>query len=97
MRRFSEMKRYSYQTRGVCAKQISFELEDSRLHNVVFHGGCPGNTSAISRLLEGRDAAEAASLLRGNDCDGRGTSCADQLAIAVEEALQQAGVISSST
>lgn len=87
------MKRYSYQTRGVCAKQISFELEDSRLHNVV----CPGNTSAISRLLEGRDAAEAASLLRGNDCDGRGTSCADQLAIAVEEALQQAGVIASST
>ena len=72
MRRFSEMKRYSYQTRGVCAKQISFELE-------------------------GRDAAEAASLLRGNDCDGRGTSCADQLAIAVEEALQQAGVIASST
>ena len=89
------MKRYSYQTRGVCAKQISFELEDSRLHNVVFHGGCPGNTSAISRLLEGRDAAEAASLLRGNDCDGRGTS-ADQLGIAVEEALQQAGVIASS-
>ena len=90
------MKRYSYQTRGVCAKQISFELEDSRLHNVVFHGGCPGNPSAISRLLEGRDAAEAASLLRGNDCDGRGTSCADQLAIAVEEALKQAGVIASS-
>ena len=90
------MKRYSYQTRGVCAKQISFELEDKRLHNVVFHGGCPGKTSAISRLLEGRDAAEAASLLRGNDCDGRGTSCADQLAIAVEEALQQAGVISFS-
>ena len=86
------MKRYSYQTRGVCAKQISFELEDSRLHNVVFHGGCPGNTSAISR-----DAVEAASLLRGNDCDGRGTSCADQLAIAVEEALKQAGVIASST
>ena len=85
------MKRYSYQTRGVCAKQIS------RLHNVVFHGGCPGNTSAISRLLEGRDAVEAASLLRGNDCDGRGTSCADQLAIAVEEALKQAGVIASST
>ena len=90
------MKRYSYQTHGVCAKQISFELEDKRLHNVVFHGGCPGTTSAISRLLEGRDAAEAASLLRGNDCDGRGTSCADQLAIAVEEALQQAGVIASS-
>lgn len=87
------MKRYSYQTRGVCAKQISFELEDKRLHN----GGCPGNTSAISRLLEGRDAVEAASLLRGNDCDGRGTSCADQLAIAVEEALKQAGVIASST
>ena len=55
------MKRYTYQTRGVCAKQISFELEDKLLHNVVFHGGCPGNTSAISRLLEGRDAAEAAS------------------------------------
>ena len=87
------MKRYSYQTRGVCAKQINFELEDNQLHNVVFCGGCPGNTSAISRLLEGRDAAEAVSLLRGNDCGGRGTSCADQLAIAVEEALKQAGVV----
>ncbi len=54
-------------------------------------GGCPGNLAAISKLLEGRDAAETVKILKGNDCGGRGTSCADQLAIAVEEALRQEG------
>lgn len=84
------MQNYSYETRGVCARRITFGLEDGKLHNVKFYGGCPGNTSAIGKLLEGTDARNAVSILRGNDCGGRGTSCADQLSIAVEEALKQA-------
>ena len=85
------MQNYSYQSHGVCARQITFGIEDNKLHNVKFYGGCPGNTFAISKLLEGKEASEAVSILKGNDCGGRGTSCADQLAIAVEQALKQAG------
>ena len=83
------MQNFSYQPHGVCAMQITFGIEDSKLHNVKFFGGCPGNTSAISKLLEGKDAREAVSILKGNDCGGRGTSCTDQLATAVEQALKQ--------
>ncbi|MCI5724083.1 MAG: TIGR03905 family TSCPD domain-containing protein [Erysipelotrichaceae bacterium] len=81
------MENYSYQTRGVCAREISFSIQDGKLYNVHFNGGCPGNTSAISKLLEGTDAMRAVEILRGNDCGGRGTSCADQLAIGLEQAL----------
>ena len=83
------MNEYSYRPQGVCSRQITFGIEDGRLHNVVFKGGCPGNLAAISKLLEGADARHTVELLRGNDCGGKGTSCADQLAIAVEEALRR--------
>lgn len=80
------MKNYSYQTAGVCSKQINFSVDDEgKLHNVEFVGGCPGNLLAIGKLVEGKDAKEIAELLRGNDCRGRGTSCADQLAIAINQ------------
>lgn len=83
------MTTYDYNTKDVCAKEIFFDLDgEGRLHNVHFKGGCPGNLKALSKLLEGADAKHAAELLRGNDCGGRGTSCADQLAIAVEQALE---------
>ena len=73
---------------GVCSKYISFEIdEDNKIHHLNFLGGCPGNLKAISKLLEGADAAQTAKTLRGNLCGSRGTSCADQLAIAIEEAL----------
>ena len=81
------MQNYSYQPKGVCSKQINFDIEDNKLYNVKFTGGCPGNTAAISKLLEGMDAERAVAILKGNDCAGKGTSCADQLAIAVEQAL----------
>ena len=80
-------EKYTYITQGVCAKKITFELEEGMLHNVKCHGGCPGNASAIGKLLEGADAQNTVSILKGNVCGGRGTSCADQLAIAVEEVL----------
>lgn len=81
------METINYTPKGVCAKQISFAIEDGKLHNVRFVGGCNGNLKAIGKLLEGADAAETVKILKGNDCNGRGTSCADQLAIAVEAAL----------
>ncbi len=84
------MPSYSYKTHGVCARQITFDLEDGTLKNVKFYGGCAGNTAAISKLLEGADAAKTVSILLGNDCGGRGTSCADQLAKAVKQALEEA-------
>lgn len=78
---------FTYKTSGVCSRQINFDIVDGKLHNVSFVGGCPGNLAAIGKLVEGQDAKAIADLLKGNDCRGRGTSCADQLAKAIEEHL----------
>ena len=81
------MRHITYQPKGVCATQIEFDLdEDNKLHNLSFTGGCNGNLKAIGLLVEGKDAAEIAEILRGNDCKMRGTSCADQFARAIESA-----------
>lgn len=69
---------------GVCSTQIDFDVEDGKLHNVVFTGGCNGNLKAIGRLVEGQDAKEIAGILRGNQCGHKGTSCADQFARALD-------------
>lgn len=74
----------SYATKGVCSRKITFDIVDGKLHNVQFEGGCPGNLLAIGKLVEGKDALEIAELLAGNDCRGRGTSCADQLSQAIK-------------
>ena len=77
----------TYPTKGTCSRLIDFEIEDGKLHDVRFTGGCDGNLKAIGRLLEGADAKEAANTLRGNLCGRRPTSCADQLAKAIDKAL----------
>ncbi|MCR4663260.1 MAG: TIGR03905 family TSCPD domain-containing protein [Endomicrobiaceae bacterium] len=81
------MKTYTVNTHGICAMQISFSLDKGNIYNIKFLGGCPGNTSALSKVLEGTSAQRIVDLLKGNDCDGKGTSCADQLARGVEKAL----------
>ena len=78
---------HSYKTSGTCSSLITFEINDGIIDNLVFTGGCNGNLKAISKLVNGRNAAEVAELLRGNKCGPRNTSCADQLARAIEEAL----------
>lgn len=84
------MTQYTYSPKGVCARQITYELDDEgRIYNLQFVGGCNGNLKAIGRLLEGTDAKHAAEILRGNDCNGRGTSCADQLAQAIDASLSE--------
>lgn len=83
------MQDFTIQTNNICAKQISFSLENGKLHNIKFHGGCPGNTLAISKLLEGANAQKVIKILKGNNCRDKGTSCADQLACGIESALEQ--------
>lgn len=77
---------YTYNTKGTCASQIIFDLEGDKVHNIKFIGGCNGNLKAISKLLEGMSVDYIYDKLKGNLCKEKGTSCADQLAIAVKEA-----------
>ena len=85
------MTHHDYRPRGVCSQLISFDLdEEGRLHNVTFIGGCNGNLKAIGRLTEGKDAKEIATILAGNTCGYKPTSCGDQLSKAIEEALAAA-------
>lgn len=84
------MKHIEFVPTGVCARLISFDLsEEGCIHNLSFLGGCNGNLKAISRLLEGRAAKDAALLLKGNTCGPRSTSCADQLSIALLQAIEE--------
>lgn len=79
---------YEYITNGVCAKKISFTLnDDNTVSNVVFLGGCNGNLKAISKLVEGMPAEKVISILEGNTCGMKPTSCADQLTKALKERL----------
>lgn len=81
---------YKYRTAGVCAQMIEFDVEDNKIHNVNFFGGCNGNLKAIGKLVEGADAMTIADTLEGNICGMRGTSCADQFSKAIKEALSTA-------
>ena len=81
------MAQYSYTPRGVCSTKIDFDIIDGRVYNISFLRGCNGNTKGLSALAEGMDAQEVIKRLKGTDCGGRGTSCPDQLARAIEEAI----------
>ena len=80
---------YSYKTKGVCASIINFELNDGIVSNVSFTGGCNGNLKAIAKLVEGMEGEKLISILKGNKCGFKQTSCADQLAIAIQQALDE--------
>ena len=81
--------KHEYRTKGTCAQVISFELEGDIVKNIKFYGGCNGNLKALSTLLEGQSVDYIEEKLLGNDCGGRGTSCADQLAKAVRAAYNK--------
>ena len=78
---------YTYTPHMVCSTKIDFDIVDGKIHDVRFTGGCHGNLQAIAKLVEGQDAGKIIGILKGNDCRGRGTSCADQFALALENAL----------
>ena len=77
---------YTYRTRGTCSRAIHFEVEDGKVKNVRFDGGCNGNLQGIGRLVEGMNVDECIARLSGISCSGRPTSCPDQLARALTAA-----------
>ena len=79
---------YSYNPYGVCARKISFDIEDNVVKNVKFSGGCSGNTQGLAKLAEGMTTDEIITRLSGIRCGFKGTSCPDQLAKAVAEATK---------
>lgn len=80
---------YTYKTRGVCSRAIEFDLKDGKITSCRFIGGCTGNTQGVAALVTGMDAQEAIRRLKGIKCRS-GTSCPDQLALALEQALASA-------
>ncbi len=78
----------NYSTSGVCSKQISYELDGTKIKSVQFQGGCPGNLLGISKIVVGMEVQDVIDSFKGVDCGGRGTSCPDQLARALEAAKQ---------
>ena len=77
----------------VCPRSIHVEVSDdgSTIESVAFDGGCNGNTKAVAKLVKGRPVAEIVALLKGNTCKTRGTSCADQMCLALLEAQAACG------
>lgn len=76
-----------YKTKGVCSREIQFELDGDTVKSVNFVGGCAGNTAGISKLVAGMKAQKVIELLEGTQCGFKGTSCPDQLAKALKEAM----------
>lgn len=81
---------YTYQPKGVCSRQMTFDIEDGIIRSVDIVGGCSGNLQGISRLVEGMKVEDAIEKMRGIKCGFKPTSCPDQLAIALSEAAQKA-------
>ena len=77
---------YTYKTKGTCSQMINFEVEDNKVKNVQFFGGCNGNLKGIAALVEGMDIDEVISRVEGVKCGMKSTSCPDQLAQALKEA-----------
>lgn len=76
-----------YKTHGVCSQNISFDIKDHKVYNVHFTGGCHGNLQGIGKLVEGMDVNEVISRVEGIKCGPKSTSCPDQLARALKEAV----------
>ena len=81
---------FEYQNRGVCSRKTVVDLSsDGTINEISIIGGCNGNTSGIAKLLKGMNAKDAIERMKGVDCNGRGTSCPDQIAKALEIALKK--------
>lgn len=79
---------YLYKTKGTCSSQIEVELDGNIVKDVKFTGGCHGNLQAIPKLVEGMTVDEVERRIAGISCNGKGTSCGDQLAKAVRAAYE---------
>ncbi|MBP3361554.1 MAG: TIGR03905 family TSCPD domain-containing protein [Clostridia bacterium] len=81
------MNKYSFKPQGVCSALITFESDGEIVKNIQFTRGCNGNTKGLSALADGMKVKDVIARLKGTDCGGRGTSCPDQLAKALEELI----------
>ena len=77
---------YQYKTKGTCSQKIFFDVENGKVTNVQFLGGCNGNLKGIAALVEGMDVDQVISRVEGIRCGMKNTSCPDQLAQALKEA-----------
>lgn len=77
---------FEYKTCGTCSQRILFDIEDGKVHNLQFIGGCNGNLKGIGSLVEGMDVDEVIARLEGTTCGMKPTSCPDQLAQALKAA-----------
>jgi len=78
---------YEYKTKGTCSRSILFDIEDGKVKNVQFIGGCNGNLKGIGALVEGMNVQDVISRVEGIQCGMKSTSCPDQLAQALKEAV----------
>jgi len=77
---------YKFKTKGTCSQMITFDVDNGKVTNVSFLGGCNGNLKGISALVEGMDIDEVIARVEGITCGFKATSCPDQLAKALKEA-----------
>ena len=75
---------YTYRTHGTCSMQITFDVEDGKVKNIKFLGGCRGNTQGVAALAENMPVDDVIARLKGIQCRN-GTSCPNELAKALEE------------
>ena len=76
---------YRYTPKGVCSRKIILEIENDIIKSLKIVGGCPGNTVGVSKLVQNRKVDEVIEILKGIQCRDKGTSCPDQVAMALEE------------
>lgn len=81
---------YEYKTKGTCSQKIFFDIEDNKVKNVQFVGGCNGNLKGIGALVEGMKAEDVIDRVAGIQCGMKSTSCPDQLSVALKQALAEA-------
>lgn len=82
------MSEFTYQPQGVCARQLKFDIKDNKVCNVQFTGGCNGNLQGVGRLVEGMEIDEVIRRVEGISCNGKASSCPDQLAKALKAAKE---------
>ena len=81
--------RFEHKTKGTCSQIITFEIEDNKVYDVSFFGGCNGNLQGLGKLVDGMDVDEVISRLDGIRCGAKPTSCPDQLAAALKKAKEK--------
>ena len=81
-------KRIDFKTNGTCSRMVSVEVEDGVITDCEFAGGCAGNTKGVAALVKGMKVEDAIAKVKGIKCGFKGTSCPDQLALALEQISQ---------